>query len=32
MWIAARQAIYFEQAENGMYVRMALLAGVCGRL
>lgn len=25
------QAVYFEQAANGMYVRMALLAGVLGR-
>lgn len=25
------QAVYFEQAANGMYVRMALLAGVLGK-
>ncbi len=25
------QAVYFEQAVNGMYVRMAILAGVLGR-
>lgn len=25
------QAVYFEQAANGMYVRMAILAGVLGR-
>jgi aspartate carbamoyltransferase len=25
------QAVYFEQASNGMYVRMALLAGVLGK-
>ena len=25
------QAVYFEQAANGMYVRMALLSGVLGK-
>jgi aspartate carbamoyltransferase len=25
------QAVYFEQASNGMYIRMALLAGVLGK-
>lgn len=28
---ADSRAVYFDQAENGMYVRMALLALVCGR-